>query len=208
MAALSAALQADTTVVLNRVERDLTGDGKPEVLRLVGTGKTVDSLNVTFIIESAGQLIYQTMLMPLTRTIGFDAGRRRISAAEHRARLREFGTWFFGAGKFMTRDQFVERLRDSAPRHIAEIPQMIAWDRRRKAVVDSLMATGLALADAERRAPRLVGAQPDTAGAARIWQNIRTTRVTVFEFSPGGDGLTTIGWNTADRRFYHLLSCC
>src|SRR5688500_11950377 len=38
----------DTVIVLGMVERDLTGDGQPEVLRLTGVGQSTDSLDVTF----------------------------------------------------------------------------------------------------------------------------------------------------------------
>jgi hypothetical protein len=45
----------DTTVIFAKSERDLTGDGIPEVLSLTGVGKTVDDLTVTFEIQSAGR---------------------------------------------------------------------------------------------------------------------------------------------------------
>ena len=94
------ALQADTTVVLGLVERDLTGDGEPEILRVVGVGPTIDNLDVTFTIESAGGTIYRFELAPLTRTVGFDADRHVVSEEEHRARIKEFGRWFFAEEKF------------------------------------------------------------------------------------------------------------
>ena len=81
--------QADTTVVLGLVERDLTGDGEPETLRVVGVGPTIDNLEATFTIESAGKTIYRFKLEPLTRTVGFDAGRQVLSAEQHRARLTD-----------------------------------------------------------------------------------------------------------------------
>lgn len=40
-------VQPSTTVVLGHVERDLTGDGKPETLCVVGVGPTRESLDVT-----------------------------------------------------------------------------------------------------------------------------------------------------------------
>ena len=47
----------ETTIVLGRVERDLTGDGKPELLRLIGRGRTIDSLDVTLTIEANGKIL-------------------------------------------------------------------------------------------------------------------------------------------------------
>jgi hypothetical protein len=38
-------------LVLGLVERDLTGDGKPETLRVVGVGPPVDNLDATFTIN-------------------------------------------------------------------------------------------------------------------------------------------------------------
>ncbi len=79
-----------TTVGLGTVERDLTGDGLPEILSLIGRGQTIDSMEVTFLITSAGVALYDTR-WHVTRTVGFDAGRRQLSAAEHRARLKDLG---------------------------------------------------------------------------------------------------------------------
>jgi hypothetical protein len=63
-------LPADTVVVIGTTERDLTGDDRPEILRLVGVGRTVDSLDVTLSIESAGRTVYRARLAPITRTVG------------------------------------------------------------------------------------------------------------------------------------------
>ena len=57
----------DTVLVLGLVERDLTGDGQPEILRLTGVGRTTDSLDVTFVIESSGDTLFRRELEPLTR---------------------------------------------------------------------------------------------------------------------------------------------
>ena len=79
-------LQADTVVVIGMTQRDLTGDGQPEILRLVGVGPSVDSLDVTLSIESAGRTVYRAQLAPITRTVGFDRSRRKLSRAQHRER--------------------------------------------------------------------------------------------------------------------------
>jgi hypothetical protein len=172
--------QADTTVILGFVERDLTGDGKPETLRVVGVGHTVDSLAVTFSIESSGRAIYRFSLAPLTRTVGFDAGRRTVSADEHRARLKEFGPWFFAEGKFQSPSAFVDSLRVWARGRVAQIPEVIARDR-----------------------------QPtDSISAILIWQDIQNPGGTIFTFSPGGDAIVAIGWSARAQRFYRLLECC
>src|SRR5687768_6103447 len=85
--------RVDTTVQLGTVTRDMTGDGVPEILSLIGRGPTIDSMEVTFSIKSAGVTLYDTRWQ-ITRIVGFDAGRRQLSAAEHRARLNELGPWF------------------------------------------------------------------------------------------------------------------
>ena len=99
--ASAASRQPDTTVVLGHVERDLTGDGTPEILRVVGVGPSIYDLGVTFTIESAGKPIYKYDMARMTRTVGFDAGRHVVSPAQHRARIKEYGQWFFGEKKFM-----------------------------------------------------------------------------------------------------------
>ncbi len=177
--ALTTALQANTTVVLGLAERDLTGDGKPEILRVVGVGPTLDMLDTTFTIESAGRTVYRFKLAPLTRT-SFDAGRREISAEQHRARLSEFGQWFFAEGKFQGPAEFVDRLHVEARLRVAEIPDVIARDRQ----------------------------AADTRDGSVIWQEIRKAPVTIFTFSPGGDAIEAIGWSARAGRFYRLLDCC
>ena len=166
-------------VVLGQVERDLTGDGQPEILRLAGAGP-IDNLSVTLTIEAAGRTLYRFELPPLTRTVGFDAGRRVISADEHRERVKRFGPWFFGDDRFQRPDAFVAALRTAAPGRLAEIPEVIARD----------------------------GPLSSTAAASMIWQDIQTAAVTIFTFSPGGDEVVAIAWHAGTARFYRLLECC
>jgi len=171
--------QPDTTVVLGLVERDLTGDGKPEILRLAGVG-AIDNLDVTFTIESAGKTIYRSRLAPLTRSPGFDGNRRVLSAAQHRARVETFGRWFFAEEKFQRPGEFVEGLRAMSRAGVAAIPDVIARDR-----------------------------QPsETRDGGQIWQEIQNSPVTIFTFSPGGDAVVAIGWSTRAGRFYRLVECC
>jgi hypothetical protein len=171
---------ADTTLILGSVHRDLTGDGIAEILQVTAVGPTVDSLGLTFTIESSGLIVYRRPLVPLTRTVGFDAGRRVVSAAEHRTRLQDFGGWFFGESKFQTLDAFVESLRTSMRHGVAAIPDVIGRDRPRNEV----------------------------RSGAEIWSEIQAARATVFTFSPGGDEIVAIAWSSRARHFYRLLECC
>ena len=173
-------LQADDTILLALVERDLTGDGAPEVLRVVGAGPATDSLDVTLTVESEGRRVYRYELAPLGQTIGFDAGRRVLSPEEQRTRIRELGKWFFAESKFQRPEEFVESLRDAGPRLVGEIPNAIARDRQAS----------------------------DTVPGDEIWEEIRKAPVTIFTFSPGGDAIVAIGWNERAGRFYRLLECC
>jgi len=170
---------ADTTVRLGTVERDLTGDGVPETLSLTGRGQTVDSLEVTFTITSSGRTVYERKWL-MTRTEGFDAGRRILSAAEHRTRLRELGRSFFADSKFLSPEGFVSDLRRSARLHIPLIPAVISHEMT----------------------------PSDTTRARMIWDQMQTAGITIFEFSPGGDSIMSIGWSATDERFYNLLECC
>jgi hypothetical protein len=206
--ALSVAAQSDTVLNLGVIQRDLTGDGVLEILRLTATGVSVDSLSVTFVIESDADTLFQTTLAPLTRSNGYGTGRRELSVSERRGRIDSFAEWFFGDTKFASPEEFVEELRSTARLRVAEIPDVIARDRRRQFVIDSLMAAGQPHGQAERRARRLAGTARDTAGAAAIWNEIQTAGVTVFTYSPGGDGVYAIAWSARDQRFYRLLECC
>ena len=178
--AFTSALQADTIVVLGHAEKDLTGDGKSEILRVVGVGPTIYDLGVTFTIESAGKTIYQYDMGRMTRTVGYDAGRHVISEEQHRARIKEFGSWFFGKEKFQSPQEFLESLRVEARGHVPDIPSVIDRDR-----------------EASDKVPGNV-----------IWDEIQKAAVTIFTFSPGGDLIEAIGWNARAGRFYRLVSCC
>ena len=176
--AFMSALQADTTVVLGHAERDLTGDGKAELLRVVGVGPSIYDLGVTFTIESAGKMIYRYDMGRMTRAVGYDAGRHVISEEQHRARIKDFGRWFFDDKKFMRPREYVEFLRAHAREHIAEIPNLI-----------------------DRQAS-------DTVPGSMIWEGMLNSPITIFTFSPGGDTIEAIGWNAPTGRFCELLSCC
>ncbi len=170
----------DTVVSLGTVRRDLTGDGVPEVLRLVGAGRSLDSLTVVFSIESAGQVIYADTF-PITRVVREPGIPGRMSDAEYRPHLAQFGRWFFDVKKFMTPAQFLAELRQAAPTDIAAIPGLIG---------------------SVRRAPN------DTTGGETVWREIQRAGVTIFEYSPGGDRVTAIAWSARDRVFYQILECC
>ena len=77
--AIVAPPSADTVFILGTVERDLTGDGRAEVLRLVAAGESMDSLDVTFSIMSDRAIPYTESMAPLTRREGFDGPRRLLS---------------------------------------------------------------------------------------------------------------------------------
>jgi hypothetical protein len=177
--ASTVALQSSKTVVLGQVERDITGDGEPETLRVVGIGPT-DNLDATFTIESAGKTLYRFKLQRLIRTVGVDARRQVLSEKQHSARLTEFQRWFFAEEKFQRPAEFVNSLRAMARLRVAEIPDVIARDKL----------------------------PTDTRDGGEIWEEIQKSPVTVFTFSPGGDVLVAIGWSARAGRFYRLLECC
>jgi len=174
------ALQPDKPVVLGLVERDLTGDGKAEIVRVSGVATTMDSFDVTLTIESAGTIIYRVGLRPVSRTVGFDAGGQVISAGQQQKRLSEFGRSFFAEEKFQRPAEFVDGLRRAAPLRVAEIPGVIARDRPAS----------------------------ETRNGSEIWEEILKSPVTIFTFSPGGDAIEAIGWSARAGRFYRLLECC
>lgn len=172
-------LQPGTKLDPRIVTRDLTGDGTPETLRLAGSDRTSEALDITFTIESRGKTLYRFTLMPLTRAAGADAGRRP-PAVRPQARLDAFARWFFDREKFQRPAEFVDSLRGMAPARAAEIAEAIARDRP----------------------------PSETRSGNEIWEEIRRSPVTIFTFSPGGDTIVAIGWSARGGRFYRLLECC
>ena len=150
-------------------------------MRLVGVGKTIDSLDVTLSIESSGTTVYRATLAPLTRRVGSDADQRFRSPAQQRAWVADFGRWFFSDANFKRVPEFVSSWRDQAPRRLAKIPEYIARDG---------------------------GFYPDTARGTAVWREMQRSAITVFEFASGGDAIIAIGWSAHDGRFYRLLECC
>lgn len=166
----------DTIVTFGSVTRDLTGDTIPEVITLTGEGQSIDDLAVSFSIRSSGRTLY-TRTWRLARA-NYDGGGRP-TAAEHRARLREYGRWFFDNRKFMSPEGFLAKLRSSARLHIPLIPEVISHQ-----------------------------SGSDSTRARMIWEQMQTAGITIFEFSPGGDAVMSIGWSATDQQFYNLLECC
>lgn len=205
---VSVALQADTVVVLGTTERDLTGDGRAETLRVIGGGRMVDSLGVTFTIESSGIVIYEIGLSPITRFVGFDHGNRARLQAEYEDLIRYYRTDFFAESRFTSPGEFVSWLQRSAPGRISEIPVVIGHDRRRQILRDSLTSMNRPAAEVESRVRRLRSEPSDSASGGVLWDTIRKAGVTVFQFPLGGDGLSAIAWSAVDRRFYRLFECC
>ena len=177
--ATAVSLQSGATLVLGRVERDVTGDGKPEILQVAATGP-IENLDPVFTIQSAGRTIYSYKLAPLTLTVGLDGGKRAISLEQHKARLEEFGKSFFDARKFQRPAEFVDDRRVSARLHVSAIPNVIASDQ----------------------------SASETRDGAEIWNEILNSQVTIFRFSPGGDLIVAIGWSERAGRFYRLMDCC
>ena len=167
---------SDTTISFGVIKRDLTGDGIPETLSLVGTGPTLRSLRVTFTIQSADHTLFSDT-WPLIRP---PDGRQTTSDAQLRTRIKTYGASFFNASKFRSPTAFLADLQQSARRHIALIPSVIARDL----------------------------ASADTSRARVIWEQMRSSPIVIFEFSSGGDAVTALGWSSSDNRFYHLFECC
>jgi hypothetical protein len=197
---------ADTTVVLGTRSIDMTGDGQPETLRLVGEGASLDSLELTFTIESNGAVLYAHRMAPLTRTVGYDGNRRTLTRAEQLERVNGYGAWFFDERKFTGPEELDE---DWSEQRITRIPEAIARELVRQQVNDSLMAAG---EEPDPRSSlafhRRMAARPDTTGAGSIWQEIRDHGSIVFNHSPGGDVVRFVVWSPSEQTFVNLIDCC
>jgi hypothetical protein len=175
--------QEQTPSVFRRtVAQDVTGDGRPDTLRLIGTVPdfSKDSIVPILTIETNGQIVYEQRLDPITRAVGFDGGRRILTGDEYREHIREFATSFLDASQFRPAAAFRARLQSAMPAHVARIGQIIEADRP----------------------------PSDGRSGEEIWREIEDSDVPVFTYSPGGDALVAIAWSATARRFYKLLSCC
>jgi hypothetical protein len=175
-----ALLLGDTTIVLASTERDLTGDGKPEVLTLIGVGRSADDLKVTLSVGESGRELYRANVALLTRS-EFDRKLRSVLRMSYEAWLKDVGRSFFAGAKFKPPETFLKQMGESMPGRIDDIPTVIARD----------------------------GGFPSNAiRATAIWTEIQRSGMPIFEFSTGGDVVTAIAWSPTDRRFYRLLECC
>jgi hypothetical protein len=190
----AAVIHADTMLILGSREIDMTGDGRPEILTLFGTGPSIDSLSLTFRIVSSDEVVYEAGLLPITRRIGYDGPRRNRTAAQQVEFVGQLGASFFAASQFVPASRFLMDLSRSTER-VRAIPGIIA---RHRATYRNHALGRLELAPPST----------DTTGAGAIWaEMLRRDRI-VFRFSPGGDLATAIAWSDRDRRFYRLLECC
>jgi hypothetical protein len=180
--ALSAA-RPDTVLMVASRSIDLTGDGKPEELQLVGAGPTIAGLELTFTILSGERLLYAEQIDPFSS----DGPRAVLTAAEYRDRLRRLGEMFFADDEFQSPAEFEASLRRMA----ARIPATIAMDLGRPAVPDPGATDARAT-------------MSDTTGVGSIWQRMRDRQATVFRYQSGGDEVTYIAWNETDQRFYKV----
>src|SRR5687767_11319764 len=96
---------SDTTVILATATRDLTADGRPERLTLVGVGPSVDSLNLTFSITSGDTVIYSARLHPVSRRL-YERKVQRYLRVTYEAWLKDIGDSFFETRKFLNPGDF------------------------------------------------------------------------------------------------------
>ena len=115
----------DTVVLFAQVARDLTGDGRPEVLKLTGTGPTIYNLRPVLTIEDAGQVIFTDHFGPVTRRVGFDGSIELRSEAEHRQFLLEYGGWIFDPAKFSSPAEFRRQMRSNYAHDPPDIPPLV-----------------------------------------------------------------------------------
>src|SRR4051812_5789521 len=153
---LGMASRADTVIMLDSREMEMTGEGMPESIQLVAAGPSKNKLTITFTILSGTEVLYAD----------------EVPASGDVAKL---GREFFLKMKFETPQEFIA----GAPGRTQEVTRMIARARK---------------------------APSDTAGAERVWQEIRGRRgALVFTFPIGPKGSTVIAWSQAGHRFYRLL---
>jgi len=179
MAGIIGTAASDTSLVLGSTSVDLTGDGNLEVLELLGEGPSLEELRVTLLIRSAGAVLYRAPLAPVTPTVGYDAGRRRLSPSEYQKYLSDLGGFFFAEEKFLTPSDFLGKWQQSGSLHIGEISTVIARD---------------------------IGGALDKG--SQVWGEVQTSGARVFEYSPGGDRVVAIVWSESAGRFVHLIECC
>jgi hypothetical protein len=177
---VAAVVGSQTSPVVAEVERDLTGDGRPEVLRLVRDAAPNGEPGLAFTIESAGRSIYRCRVALPWNDSRREGARKELSADAQRLQLSEFSRWFFDDEKFQRPDEFVAGLRRQSISAVDEISDVIARDRG-----------GL-----------------DSRTGSLIWHEVRSAPVTIFTFSPGGDTVVALGWSARAGRFYRLLECC
>jgi hypothetical protein len=104
-----ALLQGNTTIVLASTERDVTGDGKPEVLSLIGVGRSADDLRVIFSVGESGRELYRANVALLTHS-EFDRKLRSVLRMGYGAWLKDVGRSFFAGAKFKPPEIFLKQM--------------------------------------------------------------------------------------------------
>lgn len=184
------------------IQRDMTGDGIPEVLQLTARGTRIDSLNVRFEIASRDRVLFEAEW----NTRGhFNWDRRTHSDAEVRLGTEAALESFFESRRFTEIGDFQSPMREPEDVPLAVINRQ----QRYASILDSLVIQGEDSPEARQAAIQGRYAPPyESPRSKATWQAMLDRRVLVFAFSPGGDSVQTIAWSPLDQRFYELMECC
>jgi hypothetical protein len=183
----------DTALVLGSREIDMTGDGRPETLVLLGIGPSLDSLDLTFQIIADDRIVFAAAMRPLTRRIVADGQPRFRTPSEQLDYVAEYGRSFFADSRFVPAPRFLESYNRGTNPPSRRIPDVIA---RHRVAYRANPLGGLDL-----------GPAADTTGAGSVLQEILAGGRPVFRISIGYDNTTEIAWSRLDQRFYRLIAC-
>ena len=164
------------------IARDLTGDGRPESLRLMAYGQRPESLRVTLSISSVDHAVLYTISWPSAGYFAHEGPIDSISHSRLAAQVREELSGFFSDDAFGT-----VGVVDSG-----DAVETIGHQVCVKFSNDAFIADS---------------ACPDTL-ARPLWKEMRRLRTVTFSFGSGGEVSRTIAWSVPMRRFLEVFACC
>lgn len=183
------------------VERDLTGDGQPERLRLALSGTEPGDLEVAFTVSSGGRELFSEDWNSRLYFV-YAEPIEDIPPDSVRARVRDRVSEFFAAEKFGK-----VAVDDMVTPAIATdlIARQLAYAEALESLPDDMPEEEAELAAHDR-----ANADSDRyrAEASAIWREMLDASLPTFVFFSGGEYTRTIAWSPSAGRFFSIWECC
>jgi hypothetical protein len=198
---------APGAIVLRRErDHDLTGDGRPERLRVIARGPGFQSLDVRLEIRGADERLLYLARWNAERYFHYDGLAGKADSTIERI-VRGHVDRLLADTAFVARVAYDPRGRPAAVDTEAVRYDLAEMDvRRRRGVADTMPSpTNLVIHVAEDSGG--VRTRADVSARVRTLATELATRPR-FTYFAGGEETYSLAWSDSERRFVRVFACC